>query len=69
MLKKLGLSPLSSTSSTKAILKFLVMVVVAACGLGGGGCCGVCEHLFEAGRLFILPIGWTVIRGLALIID
>ena len=36
---------------------------------GGGGCCGVCEHLFEAGRLFILPIGWTVIRGLALIID
>ena len=46
-------SPLSSTSSTKAILKFLVMVVVAACGWGGG-CCGVGEHLFEAGRLFIL---------------
>lgn len=30
-------SPLSGISSTKAILKFLVMVVVAACGWGEGG--------------------------------
>ena len=33
-------------------------------GGGGGGCV-----LFEAERLFILPIGCAVIRGLVLIID
>ena len=51
MLKKLGLSPLSSTSSTKAILKFLVMVVAAACGWGGG----------------VLWSVWALIRGWALV--
>ena len=35
----------------------------------GVGCYGAGEHLFEGEHLLFLPIGWAVIRGLALIID